>query len=310
MFPGIPGNIFFPDMTDVFDCTENTCPQGNGPATPAAMPFDVTYAQKLSGDSIPYSTDSLSKRWWARRSLYKALVANDTILEQESMLNSFFVGYQNNSAVVKLEVLKQRVVDFLDGNSDETYSVLSSDIKAVSAGLSQEANIKDYVLYYLQYNEGVNPDNALIHIWEIATQCLFEGGPSVLEARAFLTIDSLELLNYAWEDSCDSEGGGSSKWSGTLNQEETKEQEEKSISLDYRLIPNLFNGNRTATILLGMKETGFVEIYNITGSLVKKYEINEGSNNMDLRELYGGVFIYKVIVNQEEKRKDKLVVLQ
>ena len=46
-------------------------------------------------------------------------------------------------------------------------------------------------------------------IWDIAEQCILEGGPSELEGRAFLTIDSLDLLNYAWNDSCG--GSGSSK---------------------------------------------------------------------------------------------------
>ena len=243
---------------------------------------------------------------------------NDTILEQDSTLNAFYADYQSNSTVVKMDELKERVLDLMHNEeTEETYEALVTDIGNLTTGNTMEANMKNYIFQYVNHHfnihtivgkgESTDTVTAKEKIWDIAEQCIFEGGPSVLEARAFLTIDSLELLNHAWTDSCST--SGSSKKGLDDNKLKANEDEKVQATLDYRLIPNLLAGNRTATLQLGGDEHGYVEIFSITGIRMEIHRVAEGSNTLNLHELPSGVFIYKVTIGSEERNKDKLVIL-
>ncbi len=142
---------------------------------------------------------------------------------------------------------------------------------------------------------------------DIADQCLFYGGPAVLEARALLTARDTSLWFYGWEDSCITVG------SKTNELERHQQQEEKlQEDWDYRLIPNLFQGDKTAIITLQHEEQGSVEVYNIQGMLVGIYKVGEGSNVLALDKSINsaGVYIYKVFVGNELRYTDKLVVVE
>ncbi|MDX2003291.1 MAG: T9SS type A sorting domain-containing protein, partial [Chitinophagales bacterium] len=80
---------------------------------------------------------------------------------------------------------------------------------------------------------------------------------------------------------------------------------------DYRLIPNLFNGDRSARIVLGNEEEGVVEIYAMDGRLVSTYKVRGGVNTINLGNgIPTGVFVYKVWIGNEIKTNGKLVIVQ
>ena len=83
------------------------------------------------------------------------------------------------------------------------------------------------------------------------------------------------------------------------------------MTLDYKLIPNLYENNFIAHITLGSGEQGEVQIYNINGILKGKHIIGSGDNTLDLSEdgLSAGLYIYKVLINGQTKTVEKLVVV-
>ncbi len=138
----------------------------------------------------------------------------------------------------------------------------------------------------------------------LAEQCYFYGGPAVWEARGLLLATDTSLWSYAWEDSC---GSSSSK----MGESEVHAKESTEEIWDYRLKPNLFHGDKTATITLQLEETGQVEIYNIQGAMVGSYRVEQGINVLNLKSLSSsGVYIYKVYVGHGLVRTDKLVVVE
>lgn len=136
----------------------------------------------------------------------------------------------------------------------------------------------------------------------------------MLEARAFLftthaslVMDTLEQLDYIWQDTCMGEGGGGKT---SAFEKPQNEKEQMPASLSYKIIPNLFNGNRIGNLKLGTDEAGYAEIYSVTGTMLKQYRLTAGNNQLDLTQLPKGVFIYKIFVNGAVKTNDKLIVIE
>jgi hypothetical protein len=63
--------------------------------------------------------------------------------------------------------------------------------------------------------------------------------------------------------------------------------------------------------ILPTNNQGIVEIFDTRGVKVYTNKLTEGNNNIniDLRNLNNGIYIYKVIVNGEVKKSDKIIVI-
>lgn len=109
------------------------------------------------------------------RNLFEVLSQQDSLLvAADSILGDFVKNYPNESPVPAINDLKRRTLDFIAGISKEdNYETLVNDINAVNTGNAMELNLKDYLLSYLEYSEGVDTSESLNTIWEIAAQCVF-----------------------------------------------------------------------------------------------------------------------------------------
>lgn len=140
-------------------------------------------------------------------------------------------------------------------------------------------------------------------IEDIAKECVFYSGPSVVEARTFMTIDSLGRIGYNWEENCNS----SQNKQGNLGKDEIQTIEEQ---WDYKLHPNLLEGSSDVSIYLKKGETGIVEVYDLLGEMQGSYKVSEGTNTLSLSKIYRrGLLIYRVIILGEIKTVDKLIIL-
>ncbi len=190
------------------------------------------------------------------------------------------------------------------------HAQLKARVEAVNPTNTIETNLKDMALNKLEISQRGLTSELWNIVNNIATQCWFEAGPAVYEARAILTADSLQLYGHNWEAGCTT----AKKWAGNAS----NEPKEIPIAIvdeplaDYRLIPNLINGSMDANIYLGIEEVGTVLLYNLAGGVEGKYAIKEGLNTIPLRKLNlaNGMYIYKVWVNNELVRTDKLIKIQ
>ena len=80
-----------------------------------------------------------------------------------------------------------------------------------------------------------------------------------------------------------------------------------------KLYPNPNNGTMQFTYSLMQQGAAIFELYNITGTLINTYKLQQGESNVLLineTELKNGIYFYKVIVNGEVINNEKIVIIK
>jgi len=281
-------------------CSPSYCPT---PEEESAIAYNIPQARRIIGDSIPYQSDSLINRWWARYNLYISLIGRDSIFEQDSIIEDFVEEYKT-TATAKLDSVRWEINELRQKAYDaETYNLLEDKLEDVQTSNDIDATTKEYSKRVLELLKFPNSNELKGIIEDIAKECVFYSGPSVVEARTFMTIDSLGRIGYNWEENCNS----SQNKQGNLGKDEIQTIEEQ---WDYKLHPNLLEGSSDVSIYLKKGETGIVEVYDLLGEMQGSYKVSEGTNTLSLSKIYRrGLLIYRVIILGEIKTVDKLIIL-
>ena len=79
---------------------------------------------------------------------------------------------------------------------------------------------------------------------------------------------------------------------------------------DAGMYPNPANTKAYYEMELSSSETGFVQLYDLLGNMVASQKLNSGQNKavFDLTELANGLYVYKVIINNEFRTSNKLII--
>ena len=79
---------------------------------------------------------------------------------------------------------------------------------------------------------------------------------------------------------------------------------------DAGMYPNPANTKAYYEMELSSDETGFVQLYDLLGNIVASQKLNAGQNKavFDLTELASGLYVYKVIINNEFRTSNKLII--
>ncbi len=126
-------------------------------------------------------------------------------------------------------------------------------------------------------------------------------------AQVILSIvsDSIYLPQFAEKE------GSSSKMYILEQLEVTNEKNELNVTIDYKVHPTIINGETYGWILLGKDESGMLKIYSLQGASQFEIVLKEGVNYIPLNNIrQKGILIYRVWVNGEIKRNDKLIKIQ
>jgi hypothetical protein len=87
--------------------------------------------------------------------------------------------------------------------------------------------------------------------------------------------------------------------------------DEKIRSQKIKIFPNPSNGNFTLESNLQNNESGWIMIYNLTGSLVGRYQItHETKTDLNTQNLSPGIYQYQVLINGFPIKKDKLIIIK
>jgi hypothetical protein len=162
----------------------------------------------------------------------------------------------------------------------------------------------------LNYDQQVSLNNA---VTAVANWCMFQGGPGVLEARAWLLRNQLNQDFLQWEDSCYT---SPPQRIGRFENEEENlvENQLQATSLidnkKYYLHPNPTKTGFGATIELAQDAEGRVELYTIDGKQIGNYRVKTGSNLIELKDLGSGIYFYRVWINNNLNNTSKLVILE
>jgi hypothetical protein len=82
---------------------------------------------------------------------------------------------------------------------------------------------------------------------------------------------------------------------------------------NFNLFPNPNDGTMNFIYTLKEKENGAFEIYDISGRIIQTYRLQTGANNqlfINATQLNSGVYFYKVIIDGQIEKSDKLIIIK
>ncbi len=83
-------------------------------------------------------------------------------------------------------------------------------------------------------------------------------------------------------------------------------------SSDFKMYPNPNNGLMTLDYHLGDNETGTVEVYDLTGRILKSFVIQSRGTQLEINstELSAGQYYYVIRVNGQLVKTEKLSIIK
>jgi hypothetical protein len=85
----------------------------------------------------------------------------------------------------------------------------------------------------------------------------------------------------------------------------------ESGDLNFRLYPNPNDGNMLLEYSLSDNSKGIFVLYDLMGRLIDSYNLNNGLNNIltiSEDQLQNGAYLYKIVVDNELIRTDRVVI--
>ena len=275
-----------------------TCPVVLHPFANAA-----THAMllKIAGDSIPVEEYDSATIFMMHQNLYRYLASDSTFLTNDSLLQSF-VQEMNEGNLGKLDSIERMFAKPATMDTTQLLSLLAL-VNSITASSSVEANsawlYKQMLTNLLQRKEW---DSTQIYsLRDLAWKCAHTDGAAVLQARAILSqLDTVEYYNI-----CELGDELTPKIHWTVNQPTKRNS--------FKLFPNPNNGQMNLIYSLSKSDKGELNLYDLRGLLIRKYSLQSGENNqlfINESELGNGVYFYKVMVNDELKSSDKIVIIK
>ena len=82
--------------------------------------------------------------------------------------------------------------------------------------------------------------------------------------------------------------------------------------MNFRLYPNPSNGNITLEYDLKEYEKADLNIYDLIGKLVAKYNLPNGTKSLavDAHSLNSGTYVYEIVINGRATKRDKLTIIK
>lgn len=99
---------------------------------------------------------------------------------------------------------------------------------------------------------------------------------------------------------------------GTRNMSAFSQSDEVE-NAEFKLFPNPNDGSMNFIYSLNETSKGEMIIFDVTGKAIATYSLKTGENNQILineTQLSNGVYFYKVIIDNELKTSDKIVIIK
>jgi len=82
--------------------------------------------------------------------------------------------------------------------------------------------------------------------------------------------------------------------------------------MHFKLYPNPNNGNMVLEYKIGDNETGAIEIYDLTGKMIKSntFSSTNSSLSIDATNLEAGMYYYEINVDGNKMKTDKLIIIK
>ncbi len=283
-------------------------PVGCDPVRAAAPAADPTinavtdYAKELQtmvNDAKKLPVFSDETHWLRNQFVYKELKNNTALQNSNASLQKFYNSTKHNYSKFAQVDDKMVLAQYSNANSINNSIVASNAIesnqKIVNALILKKLLAPNYSY--------TSSDRSTLNT--IAWQCPLSSGNSVYQARVLLMTIANNVIEFT--DNCDVSVTQSLEGSTTsVTQINT---ENKS----FKLYPNPNNGNMIFEYSLASQSAGTFVLYDITGRVINKYKLTEGDNNslkISENELTNGIYFYSVIIDNNVKAYNKIVIVK
>jgi hypothetical protein len=248
----------------------------------------------IEQDNTQFPVYNDESHWQRDKFVYDELVRNSN-LTTNAALNNFY-NNTTSAAIGKFNSVEKKMAS---GN----YIVANTINNSINPSNLPEQNQK--TMNTLILNQAINTSyvhtsSDIATATAIAEQCPLQGGNAVYQARNLLMIINNDVIEFV--DNCDA--GARTM---LTNENTTAAFDDQS----FKLYPNPNDGNMVLSYSLAEKLEGTFNLYDITGRLINKYTLTEGENNsLKITEsnLTSGVYFYSIVINEEIKTYNKIVI--
>lgn len=257
---------------------------------------------EIVADTIVYPAYSDENVWLSKWALFNYIKGDSGMLEEQAIADFYETANGDNFG---------KLYDVLEimGNMDNLTSSTLQDALEINNTIDPQNDIEtnwkavNEILITNAINDSIVPtETQLGDLRLIAQQCPLSDGPAVYIARAILATYDTSYVEY--EDVCEQPDTSTGSGSRLMGQQSLQQNE-------IKLYPNPNSGDMLLAYELAEGESGELVIFDLAGKQVAQVALAQGQKVMPFKaELPNGIYLYRVTVNGEVRKADKLVIVR
>ena len=268
----------------------SNCSAGGPPGNPNAAQVALS---PVVTNQLQYTNLASENKWIAKKGAFTQIMQDTAVLyagtADDTAFQNFYTTMQttNNRQIVQINnLVAERDLQTAQMMNDALVptNLIETNWQQTNAIYISKLQNNDFTLDTLERNI----------LWSIAPQNPMEGGDGVYLARILLDV------NYD-----DVDAG-----TRTMFAENNNVYPESGI---FNLYPNPNDGNMVLDYsLLNENDKAELALYDITGKLLFRYELNASENQLAIshKGLNNGIYLYKIKVNEQVVKSDKLIIIK
>jgi hypothetical protein len=238
--------------------------------------------------------------WISREGLYRNMLEDSTFAIGDSLLANFKDSSDQANVGKFTSAMEVYSQGSLNSQSDIVAAYDMTTTLTPDGNVEQNYQaVESIMLGHLQNGGGLTVQE-IITLQSIAQLCPFTDGNAVYLARGLLApIDSIEYISY-----CEVAEENNERIAAPITQENNY--------ASFELYPNPTNGSVIINYHLNETQAGKLDVYTITGNLVTSIDLENTQQTkiVTLPQLDAGVYLYKIRVNGELMKVERLVIIK
>lgn len=231
------------------------------------------------------------------RQMVYNLIKQDSISPiDSSALDRFYVSNQNSvfdklSQVRALITANEISNAIAVNNSIATTDIIERKYQRANELLLKRLNDRAYQFTSIEYQDLV----------DLANECLVKGS-YVMQCRNVIALIGNQEFTY--DENCDREASNSRGAKPIIDSDLS--------NVSFALFPNPNNGAMQLDYNLGNDSKAIMRLYDITGKLIRSYNLENTKGTLQINEqnLHNGIYFYRILVGDKIIKTDKIVVIK
>jgi hypothetical protein len=282
-------------------CPPTQCGEPPPPIILSKVPLDSIATGQIP---ISPSPDSVNVAGVAQEGLGDVIMQNPVLLS-DSLLSSFNDSLQAQplGQLMQIDTMLSSAANW----NGTTMGLINGISPTYNIDSNRQLTAQAYLTDLMYDSLSLAQINALRGL---AKKCPLWEGKAVFKARALLELyDSAETLYLDTNCNCNPAGENGGHRPRKRNNGDSSSS---TINPQFNLYPNPNNGGFTLEYQLTIGQIGEFEIFDLTGKKLADYSLNASEIKMNFNEdaLDNGVYLYKIIVDNNAAKIDKLVIIK